>query len=178
MFTAKTKKSRENSLVVTTEKKIMTYETIVLSVVGGFIGFISGQFTLALVINPMQEFRKVIGEASYILLKYQSKLTNAVIDAEVSDELKSISAKLVSSTNTISLYPTISMIFGLPSKSNVFGAAQEMNLLYYNALSESRAFDAQNEHDDTQKKRNHAFENHDAIKKISKLLKIKVTYQH
>ncbi|MGB4498435.1 MAG: hypothetical protein WBI40_07030 [Methylococcaceae bacterium] len=144
-----------------------------LSITGGFIGFLLGQFTLALVITPMQEFRKTIGEASYILLKYRSKLTNAVIDVNISDELKSISAKLVSSTNAISLYSLVSKIFRLPSKDDVFAAAQEMNTLYYNTLPESRAFDAQNENGE---KCNHACKNNDAIRKIGELLKIKVSY--
>lgn len=114
----------------------------VLTIFTGSIVFLVGQFTLALVLNPMQEFRKAIGEASYILLRHQAKLNNpfsdddkkidkgkdASIRKDIADELKSISAKLLSTSNAICGYSLpLERLFGLPVKSDICEAARELN---------------------------------------------------
>jgi hypothetical protein len=78
--------------------------TFVLTILGGVFTFTLGQVFLKLVIEPTQEFKKVLGKTSHTLLLHQAKLTKASSDENIASEIKLRSAEIASQIDTISWY--------------------------------------------------------------------------
>lgn len=149
--------------------------TFVLTIIGGTLVFVLGQFTLKLVIEPAQELKKAIGSVSNTLLVNQAQLTNAAFNKEIAERVKLHSADILSKSFVVLGYKVVQKCFGLPSKVNIVLASQELNLLSYGMREESRAFGDSLDND--AKKTNFGFENWKTIKKVGNLLEIQTTYQ-
>ena len=65
-------------------------------IIGGVAAFIIGQAILQFVFQPIKDFNKERGDTSYLLLFYQSKITNAAKDVKAAAEIKQMGAALIS----------------------------------------------------------------------------------
>jgi hypothetical protein len=130
-----------------------------LTTLGGVIIFVLGQLILKLVIEPVQELKKSLGLVSYILLFHQEKIISGMVDSEIANEIKAISAEIVSKSAVVIEYWIFLKIFKLPSKSSIILASQELNTIHYAILQGNKP--------DIPLK---------AIIKIGELLQLKTTY--
>ncbi len=148
--------------------------TFILTVLGGISIFVSGQFILKLIIDPIQELKSVLGSISYILLANQAKITNAVSDKDISLEVQKKSAEIITKCNMILFYGMVKIIFRLPSKSNILKASRQLNWISYGMQEGVKEFQQSSAYDAS--KTDFPVENAKAIMKVGELLKIKTTY--
>ncbi len=128
-----------------------------------------------MVLEPVVELRKSLADLSSTLLLYQSKLTNAYADDEIAHEIKKHSANIMSKSSVVFGYSIARFFFKIPSKENILEASGLLNLIYYNMTPGVQ--ESHNSNPNT-KKRDHAVENWEHMKEISKLLNITTTYEN
>ncbi|CAN1599465.1 hypothetical protein [Pseudomonas mediterranea] len=145
-----------------------------LTIFGGILIFIVSQAALKLVIEPVQQFKSAIGLTANTLLRHQAKITNGVEDAGVSAKMYDHAAELVSKAEVIVCYRIAALLFRLPSRRDVVEAARELNGIGHETMDKrpSHTYMAANPPSALAVRRNH-----DALKKIAKLLKVKTAYQ-
>ena len=99
--------------------------TIFFTVLSGVLIFVFGQTILKLLIEPVYEMKKVIGDTAYTLLQNSNAYGNAevITDPErltaVRNELRSLGSNLLKSISTIPFYKTTRKWFLLPSEEEV-----------------------------------------------------------
>lgn len=97
---------------------------VFLTVVTGFITFALGQIAVKLVIDPVQEFKRVVADISHALIEYANiygnpGVTNEENENKVSGELRKLSSRLNAQMYLIPAYRVTSRLFGLPSLEKV-----------------------------------------------------------
>ena len=143
--------------------------SIVLTIFTGIFVFIGSQYLLKIIVEPIVELKKTIGMISYTLLFYRSRIVNSIRDVEAANEIKTISAKLLSMQSTIPMYGYIYKALKLPSKCQLIEASQELNL-----IQSFMREDPENHDDKVSSDKNNLL--YDTINKIGGLLEITVTY--
>ena len=90
-------------------------------IIGGVAAYIFGQAVLQFVFQPIKEFKKEIGDTSYLLLFHQPQIANATKNKDAHAELIQMGASLKSTMTQIPFYSFLAWIrvFGLPSKKAV-----------------------------------------------------------
>ncbi len=78
--------------------------TALLTTTLGLGVFLIGQVVLKLVIEPIQEQRKIIGEVSYALLVYEPNVVRSVGEEEARTHLRTLAGKLQSTLRSIPFY--------------------------------------------------------------------------
>lgn len=138
----------------------------------GIAIFIVSQAVLKLVIEPVQQLKSSIGLTAHTLLRHRAKLTNGMEDAELSAKIYDHAADLVSRAEVIFCYQIAAFVFQLPSMANVTGAAQELNLLGHETMDKrpSHTYAANPPNVVAVRK------NHEALTKITVLLRVKTAY--
>jgi len=63
--------------------------------------FVLGQFVLRLVLDPIVEFKKTLGELSALFLMEQASITNAKATPKTQEDLRRLSSTLVSNKQAI-----------------------------------------------------------------------------
>ncbi|MFA5835241.1 MAG: hypothetical protein WDA22_17310 [Bacteroidota bacterium] len=144
-------------------------DTLIFTVLGGILVYVIGQIILTRIIIPSQELKKTLSGISNVLLLHQAKLANASFDKEISSEIKSKSAEVVSKTHVILWFAVVRLVFGLPSLKNIMSASRQLNLLSYNMLIENNV-------DQRSSRSDFAFENINVMRDIGRLLSIKTSY--
>lgn len=105
---------------------------IFLTVISGVVVYVAGQSILQFVLEPIKEFNKQRGDTSFLLLSYRAKITNAFnTDKKLQGEVKEMGAALVSTMMQIPLYDLFATCGIVPTRKNVFKAAQEINGISY-----------------------------------------------
>ncbi|MBI3897582.1 MAG: hypothetical protein HY308_04705 [Gammaproteobacteria bacterium] len=104
---------------------------VFLTVVTGFATFAFGQIAVKLLIDPVQEFKRVVADIAHGLIEYANVFGNPdVADQEterkVSTELRKYSSRLNAQMYLVPAYGFMSKIFGLPKKKNVVKAAAQL----------------------------------------------------
>jgi len=125
----------------------------VLGIFATVAGFVGGQFTLKLVIEPAQEMKRTIGLISYSLLEYNKDISNPrSIDKDKAHEiythLNALAAQLQGSFYLIPKWirrcDCLASFFGFPSQGNILKASQQLQslaLCLYPHESETRIYD-------------------------------------
>lgn len=108
------------------------------TVIAGVLVFLVGQLVLKCVIEPVQVLKATIARVSNLLLLYQAKLMNASCDDAIAEDMKRLSAEIISHSYHILWFPVSRMAFGLPSRMALLNAAKELNILYYGMLQAAR----------------------------------------
>jgi hypothetical protein len=108
------------------------------TVIAGVLVFLVGQLVLKCVIEPVQVLTATIARVSNLLLLYQAKLTNASCDDAIAEDMKRLSAEIISHSYHILCFPVSRLAFGLPSRMSLVNAAKELNMLYYGMLHAAR----------------------------------------
>lgn len=102
--------------------------TIFLTILAGVCTFVLGQIALKLLIDPVQEFKRVIAEIAHVLIEHANVFGNpGLLDPEkekaVSELLRQLSSRLNAQMYLVPAYEVTSKIFGLPPKDEVVAAA-------------------------------------------------------
>jgi hypothetical protein len=121
--------------------------TAALTLIGGLILFILSNIFLKLILEPVQEMKKVIGEIHEETIYYSNLYHNPLIiepwvskrkptDEQTqnyrdgSEKLRRLSARLRATENVIPLYEVTRRLFALPSSSKVDEAARRLIFLH------------------------------------------------
>ena len=102
--------------------------TVFLTVLSGVITFVIGQLIVKLVIDPVQEMKKTIGQVSHSMIERANVIANPGVPSddvmsETSKHLRQLSSQLQAHLYLVPQYQTIAKIFGLPSKDKVLIAS-------------------------------------------------------
>jgi len=91
--------------------------------------FAASQYLLKLVIEPVQQHRRVVGSIASYLLRNQAKITNARPDSDLSSEAHRMAAELWSSASVVFGYEFVRLlrVFSLQSRSALLKASRELN---------------------------------------------------
>lgn len=146
--------------------------TPVFTIFVGVAIFIVSQAVLKLVIEPVQQLKSSIGLTAHTLLRHRAKITNGMEDAELSAKIYDHAADLVSKAEVIFCYQMAAFVFQLPSRANVAGAAQELNLIGHETMDKrpSHTYAANPPNVVAVRK------NHQALTNIASLLRVKTAY--
>lgn len=102
--------------------------TVFLTVLSGVLTFVLGELVLKLVIEPVQEMKKLIGQVAHSLTEHANVIQNSGALAEdkmraTSDHLRKLSAHLEAQLYLVPAYPFTASVFRLPSTAKVIDAA-------------------------------------------------------
>lgn len=102
---------------------------VFFTVVAGFITYALGQIVVKLVIDPVQEFKKVVADISHAVIEYANVYSNPGIPSldvqkKVSEELRKLSSRLNAQMYLVPRYSVTAVLFGLPRKARVVEAAR------------------------------------------------------
>ena len=105
--------------------------TIFLTILAGVATFVFGQIALKLLIDPVQEFKRVIAEIAHSLIEYANVFGNPGLLSEesekkVSEELRKLSSRLNAQVYLIPAFRITSKIFCLPTKERVSTATDHL----------------------------------------------------
>jgi hypothetical protein len=100
---------------------------IFLTIVSGVVVYVLGQMILHFVLEPIKEFNRQRGDASFLLLKFRAKIANASNDdPDLQSEIKEMGAALVSTMTQIPCFDFCNRLGIVPSKREVLKAAREI----------------------------------------------------
>lgn len=104
---------------------------VFLTVVTGFITYALGQIAVKLLIDPVQEFKRVVADISHALIEYANVYGNPGItgvenEKKVSGELRKLSSRLNAQRYLIPAYRVSAKLFGLPSLEKATKAAEHL----------------------------------------------------
>jgi len=102
--------------------------TVFLTVLSGVITFVIGQLIVKLVIDPVQEMKKTIGEISHSMVEHANVIANPGVPSDevmrdTSKHLRQLSSQLQAHLYLVPKYQKTAKIFGLPSKDKVLAAS-------------------------------------------------------
>jgi hypothetical protein len=143
------------------------------TVIAGVAVFLVGQLALKCVIEPVQALKATIARVSNLLLLYQAKLTNASCEDAIAEEMKRLSADIISNSYHILWFPVSRLAFGLPSRKELLNAAKELNLLHYGMLEAARQAELGGGYRSTSDR---AMRNINAMARIGKFLGVMTDY--
>ena len=97
------------------------------TVFAGVAVFVLGQIVLKLVIDPVQQLKRTIGEVSFALAFYANVYTNPGIPKpelmdEASTKLRQLACQVAADLRVIPLYRHVRLLFALPSYENILSA--------------------------------------------------------
>jgi hypothetical protein len=101
--------------------------TVFWTVLSGVVTYVLGQLAVKLVIDPVQEMKRTIGQIAHALIEHANVIGNPgvpsreVMDAS-SKHLRSLSSQLQSHVYLVPGYQTTARVFGLPRQANVLEA--------------------------------------------------------
>jgi hypothetical protein len=105
--------------------------TVFLTIFSGVLTFVIGQVFVKLVIEPVHELKKTLGQISHALIEHANVIANPgvpskeVID-QASKQLRGLSSQLHAHLYLVPLYVVTARIFFLPSKQNVREASTNL----------------------------------------------------
>ncbi|WP_182037418.1 hypothetical protein [Vibrio diabolicus] len=111
--------------------------TFFWTVITGFLIFVSGQFFLKLVLEPIVAFKESLGSLSAFCLRNRAKITNANASLEEQNELRLIISTMLSKKQAIPFYTQLSSVLGLPNSENLLLACKNLNFVAYEMYKET-----------------------------------------
>ncbi len=115
---------------------------VFLTILAGVSVFVIGQFILKFIIDPILEFKRVIGEIAHSLIEYADVYTSPGIRAEdlnnkIMSEFRKLSSKLQAHMHLIPAYRWCASVFFLPKLEKIIVASR--GLIYLsNTVSKDR----------------------------------------
>ena len=105
--------------------------TVFLTVIAGVVTYVAGQLVLKLLIEPVQETKRLIGQVAHSLIEHANVIQNPGVPSEdamktTSQHLRKLSAQLEAQLYLVPTYPTTARIFCLPSRDEVLSAARSL----------------------------------------------------
>jgi hypothetical protein len=105
--------------------------TIFTTVLSGVLVYVFGQLILKLVIEPVQDLRKTIGQTSHALIQRANVIQNPGVPEqkimdETSDQLRTLSSQLQSHLYLVPSYSFTAKLFNLPSFDEICKASSDL----------------------------------------------------
>lgn len=104
---------------------------IFLTVLSGVITFVVGQLVVKLILDPVHDLKKTIGQISHALIERANVIANPDVSTkeeknETALLLRKLSASLHAHLYLVPAYVTICRIFRLPSKEKLLSASTNL----------------------------------------------------
>lgn len=105
--------------------------TVFLTVLAGVLTYVAGQLVLKLVIEPLQDTKKTIGQISHSLIEHANVIHNPGVPTEeamreTSRHLRRLSSQLQAHLYLVPVYSWTARTFGLPSQAKVLAASKAL----------------------------------------------------
>lgn len=105
--------------------------TVLFTVISGVLTYVLGQLVLKLVLEPVQELRKTIGQVAHALIERANVIQNPGVPTkevmdQTSDQLRSLSSQLQSHLYLVPTYSVTARIFRLPSLKQLTEASSAL----------------------------------------------------
>jgi len=97
------------------------------TVLAGFLVFVTGQFFLKLVLDPIVEFKRSLGELSAFFLREQVSITTANASPETQKKLLRLSSAIIANKQAIPFYCCFGCLHLLPSNENIILSTKALN---------------------------------------------------
>ena len=102
--------------------------TVFITVLSGVITFVIGQLIVKLLLDPVQDMKKTIGQVSHTLVERANVIANPGVPTKVvmdntSDSLRKLSSQLHAYLYLVPCYDKTSKVFHLPSKEKLLAAS-------------------------------------------------------
>jgi len=112
-------------------KDVSMNTTVFLTIVTGVVTFVLGQIIVKLLIEPVQEMKRTIGQISHSLIEHANVIQNPGIPKEdmineTSQHLRKLSSQLEAHIYLIPVYGLTSKLFCLPSRNSILKAARAL----------------------------------------------------
>ncbi|EPC03347.1 hypothetical protein L861_17545 [Litchfieldella anticariensis FP35 = DSM 16096] len=101
--------------------------TVFETVVAGVSVYVLGQIIIKFIIEPILEFRSLLGRVTQFFLRNQGEIITAKGSESTQDELFVLASELLQKRQSIIWYSRLSFLYGLPSSAKVLDAAKNMN---------------------------------------------------
>lgn len=108
--------------------------TVFATVLSGVLTYVLGQLVLKLVVDPVQEAKRTIGEVSMSLIEHSQAIHNPGVlkdeaMASAANQLRKLSSKLHGHLYLIPKYDRTAKLFQLPAKAALLVAATDLAAL-------------------------------------------------
>ena len=105
--------------------------TVFFTVLSGVITFVIGQLIVKLILDPVQDMKKTIGQVSHTLVERANVIANPGVPTkeimdDTSDLLRKLSSQLHAHLYLIPLYDKTSKVFHLPAKEKLIAASSAL----------------------------------------------------
>lgn len=105
--------------------------TVFFTVLSGVITFVIGQIIVKLLLDPVQDMKKTIGQVSHTLVERANVIANPGVPTkevmdDTSDSLRRLSSQLHAHLYLIPSYDATSKVFRLPSKEMLLVASSAL----------------------------------------------------
>ncbi len=116
--------------------------TVFLTVFSGVIIYVLGQLIVKLLIDPVQEMNKTIGQISHSLIEYANVIANPGISSkevmhQTSQHLRQLSSQLQAHLYLIPKYDKTAKTFHLPVRGKILAASGSLIALSNSVFSTS-----------------------------------------
>jgi len=105
--------------------------TVLLTVLSGVLTYVIGQIILKIIIEPVQDMKKTIGQISHSLIEHANVIQNPGVPSEetmhkTSQHLRMLSSQIQAHLYLVPKYKFTAFIFRLPSQKQVLEAAKNL----------------------------------------------------
>lgn len=105
--------------------------TVLVTVISGVLTYVLGQLVVKIVIEPVQETRRTIGQISHSLIERGNVIANPGVPTEeamreTAQQLRNLSSQLQSHLYLVPAYATTARVFRLPSKDELLSASKNL----------------------------------------------------
>jgi len=105
--------------------------TVFLTVISGVLTYVFGQVIMKLVIEPVQEMKKTIGQISHSLIEHANVISNPGVPSEeiikdTSQHFRKLSSQIQTHLYLVPLYKYVAVLFKLPSQDEVLQASKSL----------------------------------------------------
>ena len=105
--------------------------TVFLTVLSGVITYVVGQLVLKLMLEPIHEMKKTIGQISHSLIEYADVIGNPGVPTqevmyETSRHFRKLSSQLQAHLYLVPVYGFTAWLFRLPSRAKVLSASKSL----------------------------------------------------
>ena len=138
--------------------------TVFETVVAGVAVFVTGQIIIKFIVEPILDFKSLLGKITQTFLRNQGQIISARADKEIEDLMFILASELLQKRQSILWYKFLFCLYGLPSYSSVLNAAKELNLIG-NLVSNEK-----------EERGEEQVSIYNAMTKIEKSLKINISY--
>ena len=112
-------------------------DSMFYTILAGVAVFVTGQFILKLVLEPIVSLKESLGELSAFCLRNRAKITNANATLEMQQELKCLGSTLISKRQAIPFYSFFACILRLPKEKDLIESCRSLNFISAEMVKET-----------------------------------------